>query len=425
MEKFDYIYDYNNDFKKLVVVFKRKQDGTICIHSVCLDDNPLITADNVTTWTRYLHRKVKELVTEEAMHSDLFKTVEREIEEERRHHAEWLAKEPERRRRENHKKELRRTPSLGFIPDGLNADYSKEYGWYIDSAIQWTPEDNEEFLYQIRSLERMATKCVHRCIEQNRPDAAYEQTAELLRSLPRWMRREELSDFFSQYKPRLRKLVKTVCQALTDSAIRWNNMPKLIEANALIEGLQSEFITWGLKPKAMLELQSSTILEGEPLHIERKPNKQELQAQYMAEYRRKREEERKAAEERERKALIKLNPEYEKLFDRRYINMDCDRIANNISPIASQIEEILKAGLYLRAVTMYLQLLKSMCKHFTEDEHYNYFDDMYSPEYSMHWILEAIHKYDIGTEAQALLDAGHAEIRQTECYTDYGVPSFV
>lgn len=32
---------------------------------------------------------------------------------------------------------------------------------------------------------------------------------------------------------------------------------------------------------------------------------------------------------------------------------------------------------------MYLQLLKSMCKHFVEDEHFFYFDDIYSPEYTM------------------------------------------
>ena len=108
------------------------------------------------------------------------------IQEQKRRHDEWVAGEPERRRRANHKKELRRTPSLGYIPDGLHADYSKEYGSYIDSIINWTPEDNEEFLYQMRSFERMATKCVQRCIELGRPDAAYAQVAEILRSLPRW-----------------------------------------------------------------------------------------------------------------------------------------------------------------------------------------------------------------------------------------------
>lgn len=185
------------------------------------------------------------------------------IQEQRCKHDEWVAGEPERRRRANHKKELRRTPSLGYIPDGLHADYSKEYGSYIDSIINWTPEDNEEFLYQMRSFERMATKCVQRCIELGRPDAAYAQAAEVLRSLPRWERREEMEEFFGRYKTRLRKLVKTVCAAMIESAIAWNNQEKLIEANALFEGFQSEFIAWGVKPKTMLDMQYTPEIDGE------------------------------------------------------------------------------------------------------------------------------------------------------------------
>jgi hypothetical protein len=99
---------------------------------------------------------------------------------------------------------------------------------------------------------------------------------------------------------------------------------------------------------------------------------------------------------------------------------------------------------------MYLQLLKSMANHFVKDEHYCYFDDMYSPEYTMQWIYEAIRKaaikreegqvttcafpsvsrlnevkYDIDAESQALLVDGHKEIQQSECYEDYGVPSYI
>ena len=44
---------------------------------------------------------------------------------------------------------------------------------------------------------------------------------------------------------------------------------------------------------------------------------------------------------------------------------------------ANLIKEALDAGLYKQTVTMYLQLLKSMTKHFVEDEHYCYFDDKY------------------------------------------------
>lgn len=46
-----------------------------------------------------------------------------------------------------------------------------------------------------------------------------------------------------------------------------------------------------------------------------------------------------------------------------------------------QIKEILAVGMYKQAVTLYLQLLKSMVNHFVVDEHFCYFDDMYSPEF--------------------------------------------
>ena len=93
--------------------------------------------------------------------------------------------------------------------------------------------------------------------------------------------------------------------------------------------------------------------------------------------------------------------------------------------INPRYKEALDAGLYKQAVTMYLQLLKSMCKHFVEDEHYCYFDDMYSPDYTMQWLYDAIQKHDIDAESKALLTDGHKEILQSECYEDYGYPSYI
>ena len=43
----------------------------------------------------------------------------------------------------------------------------------------------------------------------------------------------------------------------------------------------------------------------------------------------------------------------------------------------------------------------------------------------MQWICEAIQKHDIDTESHALLDKGHTEILQSECYEDYGVSSYI
>ena len=96
--------------------------------------------------------------------------------------------------------------------------------------------------------------------------------------------------------------------------------------------------------------------------------------------------------------MIQLNPRYEAIFNPDNIDQDCDRIASLMNVEADFIKEALDAGLYKQAVTMYLQLLKSMCEHFVEDEHYCYFDDMYSPEYTMQWIYEAIRKAAIKRE---------------------------
>ena len=124
--------------------------------------------------------------------------------------------------------------------------------------------------------------------------------------------------------------------------------------------------------------------------------------------------------------MIQLNPQYEAIFNPRNIDDDCSKIADEITcVVGTQIKEILQVGMYQQAVTMYLQVLKSMVNHFVEDEHYCYFDGMYSPEYSMQRIYEEIKKYDIGEDIQMLLDIGHGEIMDSECYQDYGYPSYI
>ena len=50
---------------------------------------------------------------------------------------------------------------------------------------------------------------------------------------------------------------------------------------------------------------------------------------------------------------------------------------------------------------------------------------MYSPEYSLLWIYEDIMKYDIDQESRKLLEGGHEEIQQSECYEEYGYPSYI
>ena len=418
-----YLYGQYSDFDTLVIDFKSKHGGDIHVSYLKLDDNPLVTNQNAEAWVRYLHRRIKELITMEAMQSEEFRAIWEALEEQKRRHDEWVAGEPERKRKEAHRKELRRTPSLGFIPEGLNIDYAKEYARYIDSAIQWNPEDNDDFLYQIRSLERMCTKCVDRCIENGRPDAAYAQAAEVLRSLPKWRQREEMANFFIHYKPRLRKLVKTVCQAMTKSAIAWNNQEKLMETNALIEAFQAEFVSWGIKRMTMLDLRFVANIAGEPIFIERKPNKYELEQ--IQRERRKREEEkrRKAEEEAEKRSLIPLNQYIERtIFTRDNIDWECMTIGRMISTVGSEVKKYIDRGQTHDALLLFLQIVKSMCRHYIKDEHYNDFDDMYDPDYSCMHIVETLNEaYAKGKFSQSDLDFFHQawkEIEQTEAYNE-------
>ena len=59
--------------------------------------------------------------------------------------------------------------------------------------------------------------------------------------------------------------------------------------------------------------------------------------------------------------MITLNPQFEAIFNPRNIDEDCNKIADEINDVARmQIKEILAVGMYKRAITLYLQLLKSM-----------------------------------------------------------------
>ena len=47
-------------------------------------------------------------------------------------------------------------------------------------------------------------------------------------------------------------------------------------------------------------------------------------------------------------------------------------------------------GKYAEAVTVLIEVLESLTYHFVEDEHYNFFDDMYSPDYVCQYIMETV-----------------------------------
>ena len=124
--------------------------------------------------------------------------------------------------------------------------------------------------------------------------------------------------------------------------------------------------------------------------------------------------------------LTLLKAEIEDIFNESNIDEDYETIASLLSPYRKAVRELLSQGNFVKAVTVLLEVLESLTYHFVEDEHYNYFDDMYSPDYVCQDMMEAIiNSVKSGNfpaaELQRLKD-GLEKLKHTEAYEDYGVP---
>ena len=166
---------------------------------------------------------------------------------------------------------------------------------------------------------------------------------------------------------------------------------------------------------------------GEPVKIKREMNDEEERAAREAE-RRRREKERQMLEaEKEAKSLIPLNKDYEQhIFNHRYVDWDCSTIWQRMLEENKKIEKLLAVGEYQAAALMFLQLTKSMCRHFVIDRHWEYFDDMYSPEYAISDMVEEFERLakegKLPEDVNTYLHEAWKEIEGMESCTDYGVP---
>ena len=124
--------------------------------------------------------------------------------------------------------------------------------------------------------------------------------------------------------------------------------------------------------------------------------------------------------------LTPMKAEIEAVFNERNIDKDCDTIASLLSPYRKIVRELLNQGNYTKAVTILLEVLESLTYHFVEDEHYKYFDDMYSPDYVcqdiMEAIIDAIKSGNFPTAELQRLKEEMKKLKHTEAYEDYGAP---
>lgn len=124
--------------------------------------------------------------------------------------------------------------------------------------------------------------------------------------------------------------------------------------------------------------------------------------------------------------LTPLKVEIEAVFSKQNLDEDCDTIARLLSPYRKMVNESISQCNYSNAVTVLLEVLESLTFHFVEDKHYNYFDDMYSPDYvcqdMMKTIIDAIKNGNFPAEELQRLKNGFRKLKYTEAYEDYGVP---
>lgn len=385
-----------------------------------------VTDENREAWQRFVENKIRELMKPETMDLPEFKEYLAKVQEEKRKREEYERREKELRIRhadERRRRSSMERPKITYIPKGLTVDYTEEYGRLLRQEVEFTPTCQEDFLYQRRLIERWYKKSVPQLIAMGRPDAAYGVSMALCKAIPQFVFREDIKTMLDTQKPQLRKLVVGAFEGLVESVKAWNNET---ERRKVCDFLHTEAIRykgWRGMTQTLIAMVPSATFKGEPMAVTREMNETEVYQERL----RKLEEKRRMEAEKEARSIIPLNPDYEtRIFNNRNIGWDCDQIWHLMLEENKRIERLAEQGDYQEAALRFMQMTKSMCRHFVEDEHYNYFDDMYSPEYAIDDLIDLFENLDkdgkLPIETKEYLDKAWLEIKETACYQDYGLP---
>ena len=386
----------------------------------CVDES------NYQAWSRYLSKQIDKLLCAETMQTAEFQeeleTVRRD-KEERLAHQKKLDEAAEVRRRRS----CMERPKIDYVPKGLYIDLEEAYAKYFQQVVTFLPDDKDDFMYMLRLLERWEKKSILAVLAKGRPDAAYAIAMGLCEHLPLLIARDDIQEYLDEYKPRIGKLVYASFAALVDSVAAWNNEEKRKQVLTYFETQLPMFGDYKQVQNKLQILAPKTPFIGGSVAIEREMNDEEERAAREVE-RRRREKERQMLEaEKEAKSLIPLNKDYEqRIFNRRNVDWDCYSIWQLMLEENKNIEKLLAVGEYQTAALMFLQLTKSMCRHFVIDRHWEYFDDMYSPEYAIRDMVEEFEKLakegKLPEDVNVYLHEAWKEIEGMESCTDYGVP---
>ena len=389
------------------------------------DSLGFITDENKEAWQRFVQNKINELMKPETMELPEFKECLAKVQEEKRKREEYDRREKELRIKhadERRRRSSMEKPKIAYIPKGLTVDYEKEYGRLIRQEVTFVPTVEDDFLYQLRFLERWYKKSVPQLIELKRPDAAYAVAVELCRQLPDFVFRRDIEGYLKPKKPRLRKLIEGAFSALVDSVKAWNHDEKRRWVCDFIFKQTKYYYDFRSLQKVMLQMMPSEPLVGDPVEVVREKSEEDL----LLERKQKREEKLRLEAEKEARSVIPLNEDYEtRIFAGRNVDWDCTTIWHLMLQENKRIEAFANGGDYQTAALRFMQLAKSMCRHFISDEHYCYFDDMYSPEYAIDDLVDFFNEFSkegkLPDETKEFLKKAWQEIMETECHQDYGM----
>lgn len=371
-----------------------------------------VNESNHKVWRRLLDRAVRKLLRPETMETEEFRKLVEEVREEEAQRLVWekrAAKMAEARRRRS----CMARPKIDYVPKGLTVDLEEAYAEYFKQDVEFRPENKEDFLYMLRLLERWEKKSIPAVLAKGRPDAAYAIAMGLCEHLALLIEREDMGVYLEAYKQRIGKLVYAGFAALAESVRAWNHEEKRKVVVAYIGRSMERFDGYGRMRNRLSALIPMEPLKGDPVAVVREMSVAEERAAREA--------------EKEARSLIPLNREYEeKVFNSRIVDWDCDVIWQLMLKENRKIERLLAAGEYQTGALRFLQLTKSMCRHFVMDRHWEYFDDMYSPEYAIEDLIETFGKLAkegrLPEEVNRYIHEAWKEIEGMESCTDYGVP---
>ena len=416
---------YNDTPDGLKIEISYKKERTNYIRQVFIPYSELVTEQNQEFWQDYLYKKIPGLVEEGALNSPEYKVYLDRLERQRK----WQEEQKIREEINAYRKPIQDT--LTYIPLGRNLDYEYYFHDYIRKILEWKFRNDEDFSYLMQRLKRWAAKTCPKHIEKKRPDVAYAIAKCFFIHLSDFMNREDVAVKLkdSYQKSKINKIICLYFAALSQAVLYWNHEEKRQELFILLKEQAARHPFIQKLESKLAAMISATPLQGEPITITYQLTAAEKRAEAAREASIRAEKRRKEEEERERNALVKYNADYEEMmkwgkYDRDGYMLDTV-IHKEYTPV---LKRMLADGRTREGVYSFLQLLKSLCRHFVKDEHYNYFDDMYSPDYECTDLYKQIVQHlqaHPDAASEELLKQGLAEIRQMEAFTSYGIPSLL